>query len=387
MEQSTILINIIFALAFCVIVLIYLLQSNRYKRKQLEQKFAVTKRESANFLKLTDHSGMILFAHDLSGKIEFINDTVQKLLGLNPKQLLNTSFRTLIADGYPHLWDDYIEAIFRDQQYRREFKLLNRDGLAVPFQIHATGIIDEGVVIAVKGYAQLIEKPEKTGSQNKVAEKPNMDSDLFGQKHKVFAHHLKNIFSAIFGFVEIIEEEAIESDAVKSAKSEIHAASCRGVELIDDFLKNRATAGKITEPTQKKINSNALVMSSSLKKGQGSILFIDDEKPLLKMYSKFILKLGYSVETCSSGYQAIEILSKKDQSYGLVISDWMIPDLGGKELVQKIKEIQPDIPVIILSGKNIPNEYLSLVHSTMQKPVDSAKLSEKIFKIFNSVKK
>lgn len=384
MELSTIFINISLALVFIVVLLFYYLQRNRYKTKQFGQEVIASKHETKKLLRLLDHSETIIYTHDLSGKIDFINNTVQKLMGFNPNQLMGTSFRALISDGHPRIWDDYIQAIFRDQQIRCEFKLLDQNGLAIPFQIYATGIVDEGVVVAVKGHARLVNTSEKVASQTKSINRPKLDTNISEHPHQVFAHHIKNIFAAIHGFIEIIEEEDQKSDVLKSAYTEIRAATLRGVELVGTYSDSPVLSPKMTAVESSGKNRDEFKKKSSLRPGRGTILYIDDEESLLKMYSMFIEKLGYSVDTCSTGRQAIEILSTKDQPYELIITDWMMPDLSGTELVEKIKEKHPGIPIMLLSGKSIPVEELPQVQTILQKPVDPVILSEKIAELINA---
>jgi len=380
MELSTIFINISLALTVLTLVFAYIMLKKHYRLQQLNLELKSAIHENKKIHHLLDHSDTVIYTHDLNGKIEYANATVQQLLGLNPGQLFGSSFKTLIQQDHPQIWENYIQAIFRDHHYHCELKLLDSNGHSIPFQIQATGIIEEGVVVAVKGHARVLIANEKS--------KKNVDSinkvKISAPPHQVFAHHIKNIFTAIFGFVEIIEEKRHKSDSLDLVCKEIRSASHKGVKLVADYLTDPGVEQDMEAVKPSKMSRNKPKRKSGIRMGQGRILYVDDEESLLKMYSKFIRKLGYEVDTCASGINALEEIDGATEPYGLIISDWMMPGLSGAELVKKIQEKQPNIPIVLLSGKNIPEEERPIVHTILEKPVDPVLLSEKIYELLNN---
>lgn len=80
-----------------------------------------------------------------------------------------------------------------------------------------------------------------------------------------------------------------------------------------------------------------------------TILCIDDNEQSLSV-RKFLLETrGYRVVVCSSGQDALELF--RERPVDLVLSDLMMPGMNGAELVRQLKELSPDTPAIILSGK------------------------------------
>ena len=383
MELSTIFINISLALTLLVLVLIYYMLNMRYKTKQITFDLNASIQENEKIHRFLDRFDTIIYTHDLSGKIEYVNASVQKILGLNPNQLFGTSFKTLIQQDHPQIWENYIQAIFRDQNYHCELKLLNNNGQAIPFSVRATGILEEGVVVAVNGHARVLTLGEKKDIKTKDSVSPKREAKFSEHLHQVFAHQIKNIFTAIYGFVEIIEENGHKSESLEAACSEIRAASRKGVKLVGEYLADPDIKQNISNFKSSKTSHSNSKRKSNLKTGKGKILYIDDEESLLKMYSKFIQKLGYEVDTSTSGIQALEAISNTKEPYGLVISDWMLPDLSGAELVRNIQERQPKIPIMLLSGKNIPEDERPIVHEILEKPVDPILLSERIYELIN----
>ena len=78
------------------------------------------------------------------------------------------------------------------------------------------------------------------------------------------------------------------------------------------------------------------------------ILVVDDELDILEMLSSFLTHEGFHVKTAPSGYAAIEIFNS--EPFDLVISDMRMPGMDGLMLMRRLKEIDEDIEVIILTA-------------------------------------
>lgn len=77
------------------------------------------------------------------------------------------------------------------------------------------------------------------------------------------------------------------------------------------------------------------------------ILWTDDEIDLLKPYILFLEEKGYSVSTASSGEEALELVS--NDSFNLIFLDENMPGLSGLETLERIKNIAPSVPVIMIT--------------------------------------
>jgi two-component system response regulator HydG len=78
------------------------------------------------------------------------------------------------------------------------------------------------------------------------------------------------------------------------------------------------------------------------------ILIVDDDQDICLLLTKFLEKKGYNTATASNGASAIEILKK--EKYDLVLCDFKLPDLNGLELIQKIKVINPEAALLVITG-------------------------------------
>ena len=112
------------------------------------------------------------------------------------------------------------------------------------------------------------------------------------------------------------------------------------------------------------------------------ILLIDDDKLILKLLKKELGDAGYEVKTAEGGTDGFEKF--KSGSYDLLITDYMMPDIDGIELMQKVKAIDPDFPVIVFTAygtvKNATDALRMGAVDYIEKPLDKEEL---LFRIKN----
>ncbi len=117
------------------------------------------------------------------------------------------------------------------------------------------------------------------------------------------------------------------------------------------------------------------------------ILFVDDEESIVTLVSRGLKMLGYKIQGRTSSAEAIEEFEKAPEKFDLVITDMTMPYLTGTQLIEKIRQIRPEIPVILCSGysKQINDEAIKKykINGFMQKPILIKDLSKKIREIFN----
>jgi DNA-binding NtrC family response regulator len=82
------------------------------------------------------------------------------------------------------------------------------------------------------------------------------------------------------------------------------------------------------------------------------ILFVDDDKQILSIVEQFLTRCGFTVDTESNGHKAIDRVTKTE-SYSVVFTDLMMPDIGGITLLKEIKKRHTDTEVIIVTGTDL----------------------------------
>ncbi len=89
---------------------------------------------------------------------------------------------------------------------------------------------------------------------------------------------------------------------------------------------------------------------SEIPRGTERILFVDDDEMFAEMGLKMISSLGYNVELMLDSKKALETFTNSPDNYDLIITDQIMPNLSGDELMKEIRGIRPNIPIILCTG-------------------------------------
>jgi two-component system, cell cycle sensor histidine kinase and response regulator CckA len=117
--------------------------------------------------------------------------------------------------------------------------------------------------------------------------------------------------------------------------------------------------------------------------GSETILMIDDEDLLLTMGEMVLSSFGYQVLTASSGPKALEIFTEKAREIDLVITDLVMPQMSGRELIERLRRISPGVKVICASGFVRPPSSEEN-ENYLQKPFASQDLLRKVKQVLST---
>jgi CheY-like chemotaxis protein len=124
-----------------------------------------------------------------------------------------------------------------------------------------------------------------------------------------------------------------------------------------------------------------------LPTGNERILFIDDEKAIVKLGRQRLERLGYKVEATISPFEALELFRSKPDQYNLVISDLTMPKMTGDKLVKEFLNIRPDIPIILCTGFSEKiDEYKAKAIGAadyIEKPLDKRDFAFKVRRVLD----
>jgi two-component system cell cycle sensor histidine kinase/response regulator CckA len=84
--------------------------------------------------------------------------------------------------------------------------------------------------------------------------------------------------------------------------------------------------------------------------GQGTILLVEDEEGLRSLNARGLRSRGYSVIEASNGIEALEALEEKNGAVDLVVSDVVMPEMDGPTLLKSMRDRNPDLKIIFVSG-------------------------------------
>ncbi|MBI4454392.1 MAG: sigma-54-dependent Fis family transcriptional regulator [Acidobacteria bacterium] len=124
---------------------------------------------------------------------------------------------------------------------------------------------------------------------------------------------------------------------------------------------------------------------SALVPDGGSILVVDDEPNICQSIEKALERSGYQVATCADAVQALQLLEHR--SVDLVLCDIRMPGMDGLELLLKIKELDPSISVVMITGyASIESAVASMkagADDYVSKPFRPAELRAAVAKILS----
>jgi DNA-binding response OmpR family regulator len=119
-----------------------------------------------------------------------------------------------------------------------------------------------------------------------------------------------------------------------------------------------------------------------------SILIVDDEKNICLTLSQALETLGVETDTALNGEEALVKLEKK--KFGIILLDLRMPGMGGMEVLRRVREIRPDIRVIILTAYGTIESAVEAMKlgavDFIQKPFSPDEIRELVSRVMNREK-
>ncbi|MFP4313940.1 MAG: response regulator [Alphaproteobacteria bacterium] len=125
---------------------------------------------------------------------------------------------------------------------------------------------------------------------------------------------------------------------------------------------------------------------------EGHILLVEDQDNVREMMIDMLERMGYQVDCCETGLEALTVIKDSFDYYDLVITDHNMPKMTGLEMIQQVHMIDENVPFILLSGysreklQDMMKEHPA-IKCILRKPVSNKKLREEINKILLQKKK
>jgi DNA-binding NtrC family response regulator len=131
---------------------------------------------------------------------------------------------------------------------------------------------------------------------------------------------------------------------------------------------------------------------SDNNKPLAKLLIVDDDPDIVQVLKMGLLKNGFSVEAFTNPQEALQSFKSDAESYCLVLSDIRMPALSGIQLSKKVKEINPNVKVVLMTAFEIrDNEFSKVFPSTqvdgfVRKPIGIKDLTDKILSLVGDTK-
>ena len=139
--------------------------------------------------------------------------------------------------------------------------------------------------------------------------------------------------------------------------------------------------------TEKEVKEEKEMLPGEFAKGKETVLLVDDEDMILDASEQMLKKLGYEVLLAGGGQEALEVYEENQDNIDMVLLDMVMPGMGGGEAYDRMKEINPDINVLLSSGYSIDGQATEILqrgcNGFIQKPFNMEQLSQKIREILD----
>jgi two-component system cell cycle sensor histidine kinase/response regulator CckA len=116
--------------------------------------------------------------------------------------------------------------------------------------------------------------------------------------------------------------------------------------------------------------------------GNETILVVDDEEFVLDLGLKLLKSLGYRTLGASSGIEALKIYESNKDEIDLIILDMVMPEMGGGEAFDRLRKLNPEVPVLLCSGYSIDGQAREIMkrgcNGFIQKPFTLSEISNKL---------
>ena len=163
------------------------------------------------------------------------------------------------------------------------------------------------------------------------------------------------------------------------------------VDVVSDTKgKTRGTQVKVFLPASETTEAAAEV-TEEIPQGHGElILVVDDESSILAVTKATLETYNYKVLTASNGIEAIAIYAQNLKTINLVIMDIMMPEMSGKTAIRTLKQINPEVKIIAVSGlissREIVAEIDDNISAYLAKPFSNDDLLQTIYQVIDRKK-
>ena len=134
-------------------------------------------------------------------------------------------------------------------------------------------------------------------------------------------------------------------------------------------------------------------MSNNNNKPLAKLLVVDDDPDIVQVLKMGLVKNRFLVDAFTNPEEALQSFKSNAESYCLLLSDMRMPSLSGIQLSKKVKEINPNVKVVLMTAFEIRDEEFSKVFPSsrvdgfVQKPIGIKDLTDKILSLIGDTSK
>ena len=145
----------------------------------------------------------------------------------------------------------------------------------------------------------------------------------------------------------------------------------------------QGTEFKVYIPRMNASITESTRIADTISTGSCAILLVEDEDAVRSVVSLFLKKIGYTVHEAATPTAALELARDLSIQIDLVLTDYVMPEMNGRVMMERILKLRPQLRCIYASGFSTDHVQLSKEEHFIQKPYDLIKLSGYIKRVIN----
>jgi PAS domain S-box-containing protein len=201
------------------------------------------------------------------------------------------------------------------------------------------------------------------------------------------AHDLNNLFLVIQECVSLMHLDIGSAHHHYRYLKTIEAQVASGADLTEQLPGIARGEKYVVKPINiKGVVAQKAIEGAALRRVE-TILLVDDEKMTREVTRELLESLGYLVYIAQSGQEAVAVYMEKRQQIDLVILDIVMPGISGGETFDRLREINPEIRVLLSSGYSINGEAKQILdrgcNGFLPKPFRLKELAQNVRRILD----
>ena len=162
---------------------------------------------------------------------------------------------------------------------------------------------------------------------------------------------LNNLLQIISGTSSLIEHSCKDNEPSKNYLAMLRASVQRAEKVAAELVKQAGGPAEKTlmNPEFTAFEKGKTTAPPSTEKKQ-SILVVDDEQMMLALVGRILGDAGFQATTAQSGFECLDHFRRRPYEFDLILLDLTMPFMDGEETFNRLREIRPDMPVVMCTG-------------------------------------
>jgi CheY-like chemotaxis protein len=187
---------------------------------------------------------------------------------------------------------------------------------------------------------------QKMGSDNTKTE--DRDSSVVGEMTGGVMHEFNNVLQGIIGLAEMLDADPSLPEKARVGMKAIRRLGQNATKMMQDLSEAEDMRGTTTSDAG---DITAVADAPEAPKDEKkSILVVEDDQLVLNVITGMLKYLGYPTYGAHDGLEAMNIFQENASRIGMVITDMVMPRMGGLELTKELRNSSPDTKVVLMTG-------------------------------------